>query len=83
MLSNCFVAWLKYRPSVARAALSCVMTAHPAEPLKPEINFLLSSQGAIYSEEWLSSDGTTIVRHFVLEVFSMGGALRLPGVSIV
>jgi len=35
--SNCFDAWLKYRPSVAKAAFSSVTTAVPAEPVKPEM----------------------------------------------
>jgi hypothetical protein len=38
LLSNCFAAWLKYRPSVDRAALVREMIAVPAEPEKPEMN---------------------------------------------
>ena len=33
--SSCFSAWLKYRPSVAKAAFSDVITAVPAEPENP------------------------------------------------
>lgn len=36
-----------------------MITAHPAEPENPDMNSLLASHGAMYSEEWLSSDGTT------------------------
>lgn len=35
------------------------MTAHPAEPVNPLMNSRRASQEAIYSELWLSSDGTT------------------------
>jgi hypothetical protein len=42
LLSNCFAAWLKYRPSVERAALLREMIAVPAEPENTEIN---SAQG--------------------------------------
>lgn len=35
--SSCFEAWLKYRPSVAKAAFSSVMTAVPAEPENPHM----------------------------------------------
>lgn len=35
------------------------MTAHPADPVKPVMYSLLASHGAMYSEEWLSSEGTT------------------------
>jgi hypothetical protein len=35
LLSSWCSAWLKYRPSVAKAAFSLVTTAHPAEPVKP------------------------------------------------
>lgn len=38
LLSSCLEAWLKYRPSVDRAALSSDTTAVPAEPVKPEMN---------------------------------------------
>ena len=38
LLSNCFEAWLKYRPSVDKAALVIDTIAQPAEPEKPEIN---------------------------------------------
>lgn len=38
LLSSCFAAWLKYRPSVERAALLMEMIAVPAEPEKPEMN---------------------------------------------
>lgn len=38
MLSSCLDAWLKYRPSVAKAAFSRVTTAVPAEPVKPQMN---------------------------------------------
>src|SRR3569833_420324 len=58
-LSSCRAAWLKYRPSVAMAAFSCVMTALPTEPLKPQMNSRLPSQATTYSDEWLSSDSTT------------------------
>lgn len=44
---------------MARAALLRVTTAQPAEPLKPEMNSRRPSQAAMYSEEWLSSEGTT------------------------
>jgi hypothetical protein len=44
-----------------------VMTAVPAEPEKPEMNSLLASHGAMYSEEWLSSEGTTGVRLELVE----------------
>jgi hypothetical protein len=35
------------------------MTAHPAEPVKPLMNSRRASHEAMYSELWLSSDGTT------------------------
>lgn len=35
------------------------MTAHPAEPVNPLMNSRRASQEAMYSELWLSSDGTT------------------------
>lgn len=38
LLSSCFAAWLKYRPSVDRAALLEEMIAVPAEPENPEMN---------------------------------------------
>lgn len=38
LLSSCFEAWLKYRPSVDRAALLKEIIAVPAEPEKPEMN---------------------------------------------
>lgn len=37
LLSSCFEAWLKYRPSVAKAAFSKVTTAVPSDPEKPEM----------------------------------------------
>lgn len=46
-------------PSVARAALSRVTTAHPADPENPDMNSLRASHAAMYSELWLSSEGTT------------------------
>ena len=38
LVSNCFAAWLKYRPSVDSAALLREMIAVPAEPENPEMN---------------------------------------------
>lgn len=37
LLSNCFAAWLKYRPSVESAALVMETIAQPAEPVNPEM----------------------------------------------
>lgn len=37
LLSSCFSAWLKYRPSVDKAAFAEETTAVPAEPVNPEI----------------------------------------------
>lgn len=48
--SNSRSAWRKYLPSVHNAAIVSVTTATPAEPLKPEIYFLLLSLGAMYSD---------------------------------
>ena len=76
MLSSCLDAWLKYRPSVAKAAFSRVTTAVPAEPVNPQMNSdrvnplavkscrytnkpRRASHAAMYSDWWLSSDGTT------------------------
>jgi hypothetical protein len=44
---------------VANAALSCVMTAVPADPEKPEMNSRRASLGAMYSDWCESSEGTT------------------------
>lgn len=44
---------------MARAALSRVIIAVPAEPVKPEMNCRRASVGAMYSEECASSEGTT------------------------
>lgn len=41
------------------AALSSPITATPAEPLNPVMNARRSSQGAQYSDECESSEGTT------------------------
>jgi hypothetical protein len=38
LLSSCFAAWLKYRPSVERAAFVAETMAQPADPENPEIN---------------------------------------------
>jgi hypothetical protein len=38
LLSSCLEAWLKYRPSVDRAALVIDTMAVPADPEKPEMN---------------------------------------------
>ena len=56
---------------MAIVAFSCVTTAHPAEPEKPDINSLLASHGAIYSEEWLSSDGMTGSSSVTAEVWGV------------
>ena len=45
MPSSCLAAWLKYRPSVARAAASSATTAVPAEPENPEMYSFKSSVG--------------------------------------
>ncbi len=51
MLSSCLDAWLKYRPSVARAAFSKVMTAVPAEPEKPDTNSEIVSVTVLRCEQ--------------------------------
>ena len=37
--SSCAAAWMKYLPSVHNPAISCMMTALPADPVKPVIYF--------------------------------------------
>jgi hypothetical protein len=56
--SSCVEAWLKYRPSVHRAASFMDTMAVPADPVKPVSQARRSSQGATYSEEWASPEGT-------------------------
>ena len=56
--SSCVDAWLKYRPSVHRAASFMDTMAVPADPVKPVSQARRSSQGATYSEEWASPLGT-------------------------
>ena len=56
--SSCCSACKKYRPSVHKAAWCRVITAVPAEPVKPEINSRRLSAAAMYSFWWASSVGT-------------------------
>jgi hypothetical protein len=75
-----FPACRKYRPSVQHLASSRVITARPAEPVKPVMYSLLASQGARYSDESVcrqpllptyvghsraSSEGTTLIVSFL------------------
>ena len=49
--SNCSSAWMKYRESVHNPASSRVMTAVPAEPVKPLIHLRVSQCSDTYSLE--------------------------------
>lgn len=57
LLSSSAACW-KYRPSVHSKASESVMTAEPAEPVKPVRNFLLAKQSGGISDKWGSSVGT-------------------------
>ena len=56
--SSCAAAWMKYLPSVHNPAISCMMTALPADPVKPVIYFLHLKYSPTYSDAWKSSVGT-------------------------
>ena len=68
-MSSCLDAWLKYRPSVASAALSRVITAVPADPEKPQtisglVSYIMSAslrasdRGERHKEQYILTDGS-------------------------
>ena len=76
LASSCFDAWLKYRPSVANAAFSNVITAVPAEPEKPQthsdiVSFLQnimtknSDLGERHMERYILIDGSPRMERLV------------------
>lgn len=79
LLSSCFAAWLKYRPSVDSDACVKEMTAVPAEPEKPEMNSAIEKwlTVSMYSEEQVEWSGlltsATITRGNVLGLVAVFG----------
>lgn len=74
LLSNCFAAWLKYRPSVERAALLREMIAVPADPENPEMNSMQVVSG---NYGWTQGGGTAanLVGHHMVQCTRTGGCL--------
>lgn len=72
LLSSCLDAWLKYRPSVAKAAFSKVMTAVPAEPENPEMY-----SGRVSVIICMNSQDPDLYVHHRERCTQTGGCLRM------
>jgi hypothetical protein len=78
LLSSCLDAWLKYRPSVARAAFSKVMTAVPAEPENPEMY-----SGRVSVVVCMHRQDSDLGVHHRERCTQIGGCLRMEQLEII
>lgn len=72
LLSSCFEAWLKYLPSVAKAAFSKVTTAVPSDPEKPE---MYSSKISCSKQKRVH--GSDLGVHHMVQYIRIDGCLQM------